>query len=167
MTTFSGPLHVKTHDTDTTVASIEGTGAASFRGVVKSGPAANTEGHLLLSQAATVVGNTSGASSIRLPAAAQIADWWLVVHSSASANSQGLNVRIGTSGDATYFGTLKASAKNIYRAGIAPNATSVSAANSKIGATAVQLHVDVTAATSVADTIDFEAVLFVTYVRGS
>lgn len=170
MTTYTGPLHVKTLYTDTTVMTVEGTGAATFvstmniTGPVSAGTA-GAQGRMTLVQSVTVAGNTSGASNIRIPANSQIADVWMIVKATASNNTQGIIVRIGTSGDATHFGQLKGSARNVYRAPVSPNATNASVAAYGIGASDVQIHLDVTAASSAGETDLFEAVLFVEYVR--
>ena len=177
MTTFTGPLHVKTFDTDTTVMSVESTGGVAIVGAITAtsavsitGPVSagttGAQGRMSVTQAVTLAGNSSGASNIRIPANSQITDVWMLVTATASGNTQGLIVRIGTSTDATFFGSLKGSARNIYRAPNVPNATGASVAAYRIGASNVQIHLDVTAATTAAGETDlFEAILCVEYVR--
>ena len=171
MTTSTGPIHVKTFETDTTVMTIEGSGRMQLVstldviGAVSAGTS-GASGRMSVIQAVTIAGNTSGASNIRIPANSQIADVWMIVKATASGNTQGLLVRIGTSADVDFFGELKATARNIYRAPNAPNATGASVASYAIGASNVQVHIDVTAATSGGGEQDlFEAILFVEYVR--
>lgn len=167
MTTFTAPLHVKSPwSTDTTVATVDAS-VAQFIGIAKAGPNNDTIGDMLMVQMASIASNTSGASGIRLPANSHGADIWLIVRASASANIQGMNVRIGTSADATRFATIKGSAPNIYRIGVAPNATAVSAAAFGAITSDTQLHIDVTAAASAGQVDGFEAILYVSYVRKS
>src|SRR3990167_443658 len=103
------------------------TSAATLLTNVSAGPS-GAQGQAVLSQAVTVISNTSGASNIRLPANSIISQIYLTVFATASANTQGINVRVGTSGDATKYASVKGSATNIYLCGVAPNAAAASAA---------------------------------------
>lgn len=141
MTTFTSPLYVKGYNRDTVTA------------------------QLPIQQQTTVTNLTSGASSIRIPARAWISDMTLLCRVSGSGNSQGVACRIGTSGDATFFGQLIASTQSrIERAGVGRNLATVSAANFHIGANDVQLHLDVSGVTTAAGAVDnFEGIFTVTY----
>ncbi len=142
MTTFTHPLKVKALNRDGMTTQV------------------------VIQQQATVTNLTSGASSIRIPARAQIFDMSMIVNVSGSGNSQGVACRIGTSTDAVFFGQLIGSVQStIYRAGVARNLATVSAANWKIGANDVQLHLDVSGVTTAAGAVDnFEGVFTVYYI---
>lgn len=172
MSNFTGPVQIHALDTDTTAVAIEGTGAAVFGSTFSiTGPvSAGTTGaqaRMALTQVGTVTNQTSGPSTFRIPAGSQICDMWLLCTVSGSGNSQGVAVRIGTSSDATKFGQINASVQSrMFRPGIAPNATNMSAAAWRIGASDVQLHIDVTGVSTAAGAVDnFEAILTVQYVR--
>lgn len=142
MTTFSGPVKTKEYFGESTI------------------------GQLLCSQTVTLAGNTSGASSIRLPARAQVTDMNLVVTVSGSGNTEGLACRIGTSADVDFFGTIVASVIGIYRAGVARNLSTASGASWKVGANNTQLHIDVTGqATTTMGTDSFEGIFTIFYTR--
>lgn len=140
------------------------TSAATFLTNVSAGPS-GAQGYALLVQATTIVSNTSGASNIRLPANAVISQIQLTVFATASANTQGINVQVGTSGDGTKYATIKGSATNIYFCGAAPNVAAASAAAWKVGATNVQVHLNVTAAASAGQVDNFEGIITVHYRR--
>ena len=142
MTTFTQPLKVKAKDRDGLTTQV------------------------VIQQQTTVTNLTSGASSIRIPARAQIFDMSLIVNVSGSGNSQGIACRIGTSTDATFFGQLVGTVQSIiYRAGVAHNVASVSARNWKIGANDVQLHLDVSGVSTAAGAVDnFEGIFTVYYI---
>ena len=185
MSNFTLPIQAHALDSDVTaITFIDADGSATFTsgitvsapatfntgvtvsGKVQSGPS-GAQAQMALNAVLTCTNLTSGPSTIRLPANSQICDIWLLCTVSGSGNSQGVNVNIGTSADATHYGFLKASAQSrIYRSPDAPNATAVSAAAWRIGASNVQLHIDVTGATTAAGAVDnFEAILSVQYVR--
>ena len=88
MTGFAGPVNIKTWQTDSTVASIQATGATQFTGIVQTGRTANTVGQLLAHQFTTVTNLTSGASGIRLPAGAHIVDFTLIAFASAESDER-------------------------------------------------------------------------------
>lgn len=166
MTTFAAPLHVKPWQSDSTVASVNLSGRAFFKGIVEAGPASNTTGQLVIGQSVSLA-NNSGASGIRLPANATITDITVLVTTSASNTTTGQVIQIGTSADDIRFGQMTVSATRLYRAGVAPNLTSLSAAAWRIGSTPVQLHIDITAAAgSAGDVTTLDGLLTVFYVRG-
>jgi hypothetical protein len=146
-------------------------GKTQFSGPVRTGkvtgvPATDTTGTLIAEQMTTVVSDTSGASSIVLPANSKIQDIVLTVSVSASGNAQGMLVRVGNADDVDYFASLKASAAGVYRLGVAPNVAAGSAASlNNVGASAVRLYVDVTAASSATNVENFAGFLSVTYVQ--
>lgn len=130
---------------------------------------ANRDGvttQVVIQQQTTVTNLTSGASSIRIPAKAQIFDMSLIVNVSGSGNSQGVACRIGTSTDATFFGQLVGTVQSIiYRPGVSPNVTNCSVRSWKIGANDVQLHLDVSGVSTAAGAVDnFEGILTVYYI---
>lgn len=146
-------------------------GKTQFSGPVKTGkvtgvPATDTTGTLIAEQMTTIASNTSGASTIVLPANAKITDIILDVSVSASGNAAGMLVRVGNADDVDYFASLKASAAGVYRLGVAPNVAAGSAASlHNVGTSAVQVYVDVTAATSATNTENFAGYLSVLYVQ--
>ena len=146
--------------------------STTFQGPVQTGqdtgaPATTTIGTLVAAQAATVAGNTSGASSIVLPANSKISDWTLEVLVSASGLAAGMLVRVGTTTDATRFGQINSSAQGVmYRPGIAPNLTGASAAAwNNIGTNDQRLFIDVTAQASGTNTGGYEAIFTVYYIQ--
>lgn len=155
---------IRGNDYGTVTAQSIITSGASFITNVSAGPS-GAQGQALLAQAVTVASNTSGASNIRLPSKAVISQIRLIVMATASANTQGVNVRVGTSGDATQFASIKGSAANIYLCGVAPNVAAASVAAWKIGASNVQVHIDVSAAASAGQVDNFEGILEISYRR--
>lgn len=130
-------------------------------------PTKNTIGTVVLSQEATVVGNTSGGTAMVLPAAARIQDINVLVRGSASANTQGLSVRIGAGHDEDLFATIKCSGVGLFRPGGPPNAGNVvsAAAWHNVGTSTVRVFADVTAVTSGAGQTDnFEGIVTIFYV---
>ena len=160
MSNFTTPIQAHSLDSDTTVLSINDTGS------ILAGPA-GAVGQVAMVAVLTCTNLTSGPSSIRLPANSLVTDMWLLCTVSGSGNSQGVSVKVGTSGDATKYGQVDATAQSrIYRSPVAPNATTASVAAWKIGSSNVQLHIDVTGKTTAAGAVDnFEAILSVQYVR--
>ena len=131
-----------------------------------SGGPSGAQGSMVMQQLVTVLSSGSGALAIRLPALAQITQVYVHVRSSGSANSQGVTVRVGTSADATQYAAIKTTAQGLYFAGAAPNVLGGSVANWwTVGASNVQIHHDVTAATSgnVGQADKFDAILQITY----
>ncbi|RJO72859.1 MAG: hypothetical protein C4523_02490 [Myxococcales bacterium] len=146
MTTFRGPLYVR---------------AKADNGI----PAQSDKGTVILEQMVSLAADTSGASSIVLPANSRIVDMNVVVITPATLNTQGILVRVGTTSDAIKFANIKTSASNIYRCGYAPNLTAGSvAAWHNIGTGSQRLYIDVTAAASAAETAEFTGLLSIQYV---
>lgn len=143
-------------------------GRTTFSGPVRTGqdtgvPATTTLGTLLAHQYATVVSNTSGGSSIVLPANAKIVDMILEVLVSASGNATGVTTRVGTGTDPTQLASITATAKGTYRPGVTKNFAAASAAVwDNVGTSALRVWIDVTA-TSV--TNQFSARLGVIYAQ--
>lgn len=131
-------------------------------------PTKKTVGTVVLSQETTILGNTAGGTNIVLPAYGQVKDITVLVRASASANTQGLSVRVGAGHDEDYFATIKVSGgTGLFRPGAAPNAPNVVSANAwlDIGASTMRVFADVTGAASAAgETDNFEAILTVYYV---
>lgn len=150
-------------------------GATTFSGPVRTGkyngiPAQDTRGTLVAAQRVTVTEAMSGASSIILPPNTSISDMTVYVYSSATANTQGILVRVGTTTDAIYYANIKVSGANgIFRPGTPPNATAASAKTWVIGTGSGQqrLFIDVTAAASAGETTEFEGLLEVRYFQRS
>lgn len=145
--------------------------SSTFSGPIRVGkntgvPGNTVLGTLIATQLVSLASNTSGASTIVLPQNAQITDMVVIVQTSASANTQGMLIRVGTTSDATYFANIKCSAPGLYSPFSAPNLTAASAAAWKNvnSSNAQQLYIDVTAATSAAGQTDnFEGILLVSY----
>lgn len=147
----------------------------TFRGPIRVGfqgtATANTVlGHALVTQIATVRGNTSGASNVVLPQGCDIQGIKMVPVCAASAATsiagQGINFRIGrVAGNDAFFGTIKASAINImYDMGVeALNRTNASAASWQSLAADTQVFIDATAATSASALGEFGARIIFTY----
>lgn len=132
-----------------------------------SGGPTNATGTMVMSQTVTVLSSGSGALGIRLPALSQITQMYVHVRSSGSANSQGVTVKVGTSGDFSQFAAIKTTAQGIYMCGAAPNLLGASSANWwTVGANNVQIHHDVTANTSggQGQADKFDAILQINYV---
>lgn len=132
-----------------------------------SGGPTNATGTMMMSQTVTVLSSGSGPLGIRLPAGAQIAQMYVLVRSSGSANSQGVTVKVGTSADFSQYAVIKTTVQGIYLCGAAPNLTGGSVANWwTVGANNVQLHHDVTANASgaQAQADKFDAILQVMYI---
>lgn len=130
-------------------------------------PATTSLGTLVAEQNTTVVSNASGASSLILKANSRIVDMVVHIEATASANTQGMLIRVGDADDVDKFASIKCSAAGTYRPGSPPNAAAASAAAWKgVGASAMTLHIDVTAATSATQVDNFQGVLSVLYIPG-
>lgn len=139
-------------------------GTTTFSGPIRAGKDTGAEGTTtigttVLQQECTVVGNTSGAQSVVLPANAGVQGFSLIVRSNASADA--VAVRIGNGDDVDYFGQINASAAGLYD--IADYAVSA-ASFFNVGASSMQVYVDVTALAS-AIPAGFDAILRTTYIQ--
>ena len=141
-------------------------GSGTFTGVVQVGDG-NQRGTAVLTQSVTISSSASGQSGIRLPANSRILDIIMHVYVSASGNTGGMNVRVGTSGDGDQFADILTSAAGIYRVG-GPGNVLVAAASGKAwdnaGASAQSIFVDVTAATSTTQTDKYAGRLDILYI---
>lgn len=147
-------------------------GKTTFRGPVRVGldtgiPSTTTIGRLVAEQACTVTSTTSGAQNLVLPSGSRISDMFVDLWTAASTNTQGVNVRVGNSGQVDAYATIKTSAASSrYRLGDLMNVAAASAkALHNIGTADVQIYVDVTGVTT-AVTTDYEGLLVVQYIPG-
>src|SRR3990170_5661229 len=125
----------------------------SFRGPIQSGRktglAEQPLGTVILHQSVTITSTTSGRSSILLPADSKIVNMTVDVRVSASANTAGIQVRVGSTADVTQFATIRTSAPARYMPGVAPNVAAASATSwNNVGTADIHLFIDVTAVTS-------------------
>ena len=138
----------------------------TFRGPIRQGvntgvTATTIIGHDIVSQIATVRGDSSGASNVVLPEGATLIGIKMIPACAASAATsiagQGINFRIGRSaGNDAYFGTVKVSGVVVQDVGVdALNRTNASAASWQTIASATQVFIDATAVTSVSALAEF------------
>lgn len=132
--------------------------------------ATSTIGRAIMTQTATVQGNSSGATNIVLPANCEVLRLWMVPVCAASAASsvasQGINFRVGrAAGNDAYFGTIKASGvTTIYDVGVdALNRANASGASWINITSATQVFIDATAVTSVSALAEFAGRVHIDY----
>lgn len=147
----------------------------TFRGPIRQGfetgvTATRVIGHDLVSQVATVRGDSSGASNVVLPEGADLVGIRMIPVCAASAATsiagQGINFRIGRSaGNDAFFGTVKVSGvTNIQDVGVdALNRTNASAASWLSIQSATQVFIDATAVTSASAVSEFGGRIIFTY----
>lgn len=147
-------------------------GKTTFRGPVRVGidtgvASTTTIGRLVAEQATTVNATTSGAQNVVIPANSRISDIYVDLWAAAATNTQGVNIRVGNSGQADAYATLKTSAASSrYRLGDLLNVAAASAkALHNVGTSDVQLYVDVTGVTT-AVTTGYEGLLVIQYIPG-
>jgi len=144
-------------------------GRTTFSGPIRTGrnvgiPGQNTIGTVYLMQEATVT-NAAKKNQLQMPADCLIDDFLVhcrVAVSVLGSASTNVNIRLGTSADATRYGAILVSAAGVYRS-ISAN-TSVRALGSGMGTGDFNiLAVDSTVTGSAALVTDYDAVVKVLY----
>lgn len=139
----------------------------TFSGPIRTGkdygiPVQNTIGTVLLVQAATVaVGALK--NFVVLPPNSSMVGATVIVRQAVSGVAAGVNVRIGSSADATKYGTVPVSAVRSYDVTAVSGATVVNVGTADYTVIAI----DATAQASAAEMTQFDAVTYIRYIQNS